>query len=452
MSEFSVPDIPISKDLIDRILFSISSRNAEAKVSECVTHVFGSKFADDPRSIDWQYIASGVTCLLRNRELAKNGKKYVWAMNLCLYNAHYAVPVWKGKLAMNCGYTAVANNFHVFALSEVDAVIGLLFSDQKRANDVHKTYLEWHQERMRDEKGKGYVPPQSSRFKKDMISRPCNFQHIQGTQALDECLEIEKIKSDIHDSIFGLGPRGRLGMDSPTLRSSGHGRRKKDNQKPRMEFEKVRVPYTSPYKLSASEPTLDTIPISEQPFDNRGSYPYEGDPNAVLYTSSPAPLSATYPGPVDPGSPTNHGNPLSPTIASLQSSLIATLGASSAGGGLPYETVPDLESNPAPYYNDQGHEPVSYEYDDQVPYQQEYIPPSANGFHDNGVHDNGYQGSQNSQEGPQQIQFEANIPSYNPGGNGNYGYNLSPPGRLDLNLEKEFSDSVLFKSTVVSTN
>ena len=452
MSEFSVPDIPISKDLIERINFSISSRNAEAKVSECVSHVFGSKFADDPRAIDWQYIASGVTCLLRNRELAKNGKKYVWSMNLCLYNAHYAVPVWKGKLAMNCGYTAVANNFHVFALSEVDAVIGLLFSDQKTANDMHKTYLEWHQERMRDEKGRGYIPPQGSRFKKDMISRPCNFQHIQGTQALDECLEIEKIKADIHESIFGLGPRGRLGTASPIPRSSSQGRRKKDNQKPRMEFDKVRVPYTSPLKLSASEPFLETIPITDHPFDNRGSYPYEGDPTAVPYTSSspPAPLSATFPtGPADPISPTHHGNPLSPTIASLQSSLIATLGANAGGGGggLPYETVPDLESSPVPYYNEQEHNPVSYEYNDPVPYEQQYIPPSANGFHDNS-----YQGSQNSQEGPRQVQFEANVPSYNPGGSGNYGYNLSSPARLDLNLEKEFSESVLFQSTVVSTN
>jgi len=442
MSQFSVPDIPISKDLIERIHFSLSSRNAEAKVSECVTHVFGSRFVDDPRAIDWQYIASGVTCLLRNRELAKNGKKYVWSMSLCLYNAHYGVLVWKGKLVSNCSYTAVANNFHVFALSEVDAVIGLLFSDQQHSNELHRTYHEWHQERMRDEKGKGYVPPLGSRFKKEMISRPCNFQHIQGTQALDEILEIEKIKSDIHATIYGLGPRGRLDtVDSASPRQ----RRKKDIQKPRLEFAQVRVPYTVSSKLSASEPALDQIPATEQPYHNRGSFPFEGNTGAVPYTH--------------PQDPLLHGNPLSPTIASLQSSLVASLspehGAQPPVESLPYETVPDFGPHPTPYVNggEYSQQHVTYDYNDPAPpsaYQQQYVPPSANGFHS----DN-FQRSPDLQESePGQYQANLDVQNYNPatgGSQGDYGYDLTPP-RLDLNLEKEFTDSVLFQSTLMTSN
>ena len=249
--EYALPDLIISKELIDRIQFSVSSRNAEAKVSECAAHVFAAKYSDNPRDINWQYVTSGVACLLRSRELAKNGRKYMWTISLCIYNASYGVLVWKAKLLPNSDYTAVADNFHVFALGEVDVLIGLMFSSKERACELNTMYTKWHQERMRDDGKKGSFVSQNNsnggaeamRFRKDMISKPCNFQHIQGTQALDECMDIEKIKADIIAALFGLGTKaGRSEMDSEAQKVKS--KKKKDVVKQKLEFKEIGLPQT----------------------------------------------------------------------------------------------------------------------------------------------------------------------------------------------------------------
>ncbi len=302
-SEFSVPEIPISKELIERVLFSVSSRNAEAKVSECATHVFASRYVEDPHEIQWQYITSGVTCILRNRELAKNGRKYVWAMNLCLYNATYGVLVWKGKLSSVCGYTAVSDNFHVFSMSEVDGVVGLLFSDREQALDIHRNYLAWHQERVREEKSKGgtFTPPNQIRFRKEMISKPCNFQHIQGTQALDECLEIERIKTEVQAAFFGLGPRitSRNETDSSASRKSG-GKKKKEVVKPRLEFGQLATPHTNTDSAAVVQPFSPPPPMEQQA---AGYEPVGHDvPYQPPYMSPPPPQEPAYFSPPPPPS------------------------------------------------------------------------------------------------------------------------------------------------------
>ena len=248
--EFSLPSPQVSKDLIERVQFSVSSRNAGAKVSECLTHVFVSPYCEDPKSIAWQYVSSGVTCLLRKKELAKNGRRMVWTVHMCLYNVTYGVLVWKGTITPNSCYTAVADNFHVYAMHELNAIVGLLFDETSQAREMLRSFLTWDAEKVKDERSKGESASHAAvRFRKEMISKPCNFQHIQGTQALDECMEIEKIKTDIQAAFFGLGPArggkkdGELGSKQPS-----RGKRKKDTGKPRLQFQNISVPH----KLTAS--------------------------------------------------------------------------------------------------------------------------------------------------------------------------------------------------------
>lgn len=270
-AQFSLPATPVSKELIERVQFSVSSRNAGAKVSECLTHVFVSPLCEDPSDISWQYVSSGVTCLLRKRELSKNGRKLVWTIHMCLYNATYGVLVWKGAIAPNSGYTAVADNFHVYAMHEMNAIVGLLVDETSQARDMLRVYLEWNAELTKEQRGKGGGDPASpaTRFKKEMISKPCNFQHIQGTQALDECMEIEKIKTDIQAAFFGLGlrrVRNETDAGSASKRTPSHGKRKKDAGKPQLKFQNISVPHKMSSSHSHLQSTrsldLDTGPLA----------------------------------------------------------------------------------------------------------------------------------------------------------------------------------------------
>lgn len=323
MSKFSLPDVPVSKDLIERIQFSVSSRNAEAKVSECGSHIFGARYAANASDVHWQYVASGVVCLLRSKELVKGGKKHAWSVSLCLYNATYGVLVWKGNLASSCNYTDVADNFHVCELTEVNSLIGILFTDRLQAGEHSRTYRSWHDERVREERGKGSntSPQQQSapRFYKEMISRPCNFQHIQGTQAIDECLEIDRIKSDIHTTIWGLAPRGQA-ESGPGRRSGSHSnKRKKELAKPRLEFSRIEVPQTMGpvgYQPPSTSPVLSSPALcageGAYPGDVGGAaLPFTTEPQTVPYEQNQLPLSDDAPL-FSPPPPLEYGVPYTP--------------------------------------------------------------------------------------------------------------------------------------------
>ena len=240
-AQFDLPETQVSKDLIERVQFSVSSRNAGSKVSECLTHVFVSPYSDDPSTVNWQYVASGVTCLLRKKELAKSGRKMVWSVHLCLYNVTYGVLVWKGTVTPNSCYTAVTDTFHVFVMQELNAIVGLLFEESSQAKEFLRAYLQWDAEKAKEERSKGNSGSSSpAQFRKEMISKPCNFQHIQGTQALDECMDIEKIKTDIQAAFFGLGSaQARRSVETKS------GKRKKDAGRPRIQFQNISVPHKS---------------------------------------------------------------------------------------------------------------------------------------------------------------------------------------------------------------
>jgi hypothetical protein len=238
--QFSLPETQVPKDVIDRVQFSVSSRNAGSKVSECLAHVFVSPYCDDPAAINWQYVSSGVTCLLRKKEVGKSGRKLVWTVHMCLYNVTYGVLVWKGAVPPNSCYTAVTDTFHVYVMHELNAVVGLLFDEASQAREFLRAYIQWDAEKVKEERAKGGGGGGSSspaQFRKEMISKPCNFQHIQGTQALDECIEIEKIKTDIQATFFGLG--SARARDS----KSGGGKRKKDAGRPRLQLQNISVPH-----------------------------------------------------------------------------------------------------------------------------------------------------------------------------------------------------------------
>ena len=441
MTDYNLPDLTITKDVIERIQFSVASRNAEAKLSECAMHVFAAQYSDDPRAIQWQYVASGVACLLRNRELHKNGKKYMWSMSVCLYNVNYGVLVWKAKLLTTCDYTAVADNFHVFALGEVNVIVGLLFSSREQACELNTTYMTWNQERVRDDgkKGPGSVGGSAAagspsiRFRKEMISKPCNFQHIQGTQALDECLEIEKIKADILAAFFGLGTGvGRTETDSEPKKKS---KKKKDATKSRPSFKEISVPTT----LSKSPPLSPPLspPISEA----ASSHHQDSYPTFEPQSTSP---------------------PLSPPN---QDSVMAYQDTVTSNGGMDSISSPPPQQVAA-YYYDQEQLPrqpsLSYEppYEPQEYQQHQYVvepvvapDPPSNGYNDNiGYSVDNSQNSQGSQPGMIQMQTAGmGYENCDPNSQGSFSYDIPPP-RLDLSLEKELADSILFQSPLMTAN
>ena len=424
ISEFNVPEIPVSKELIERVQFSVSSRNAEAKVGECVTHVFASRYVEDPRAIEWQYVASGVICLLRNKELAKGGRKYAWSMNLCLYSAAYGVLVWKSKLSPGCGYTSVSDNFHVFSLTDFDAIVGLLFSDREQSAELYRTYSLWQQERMKDEKSKaGNPPPQAPRFKKEMISKPCNFQHIQGTQALDECLEIEKMKGDILAAFFGLGPRGRTETDLGKKNVSG--KRKKEVIKLRLEFGKIEVPHTS--RQNAQSSMSPKSPHMSPPLEEQFQQDIQPSDASASLEPSPADLQNGYRPQTEHYEPPLHDNPngYHGNEAGFDEGGYGneTGGYGDETGGYGDETgghgnETDYYGNEAGYYGNEA------------------------GYYGNEVPDINVD-----------AEVDAEVQQYTQGlsSQGSFGLDFPPPQRLSpLNMEEEFQQSDFFSSIQMS--
>ena len=452
MSNFvNLPEIPVSKDLIERIQFSVSSRNAEAKVGECATHFFAARYVDDPHDISWQYVASGVACLLRNRELTKNGRKYFWSVNLCLYNANYGVLVWKGKLQSNCDYTAVADNFHVFALGEVDVIVGLLFTNREHACELNTTYTMWQQERIRDEGRKG--PSSSSgssgnqtpKFKKAMISKPCNFMHIQGTQALDECLEIEKIKADIIAAFFGLGTKaGRSETEFADTGRKAHSKKKKEIIKKRLSFKEILVPATSlsspPVSPPLSAPPMDSrylieqqnsIPVfSVEPgVQSSGEFVNSHQSNGDVFVPPPQPQEVPY----------YDQQQQPPSYDNLQPQQEMNYQDQQVQQEFVQEVVP--VEQPVQLQQEFIQEVPIDQHDQQVQYEfQSYVEPQPN-------NNNSQYHSDNSEASlPSDSQMKSDFPTF---GDENIDYDLTPP-RLEFDLEKELLES--FQSPLMTAN
>ena len=450
---YNLPDLTISKDVLERIQFSVSSRNAEAKLSECATHIFAAQYSDNPRSIQWQYVASGVACLLRNRELHKNGRKYMWSMSLCLYNVNYGVLVWKAKLLSSCDYTAVADNFHVFALGEVNVVVGLLFSSREQACELNTTYMTWHQERMRDDGKKGPATVGSAtantpaiRFRKEQISKPCNFQHIQGTQALDECLEIEKIKADILAAFFGLGTSvGRSEVDTSDQKKKG--KKKKDQAKSRPTFKEISVPILT--KSPPTSPPTSEAAASSYPHQDSG-YPTNFEPQSAAQPHPQDSMYSNFPHPEEGA--VNGGmvrqSPPPPSAHEMAAYNYEQESEYPRQPSLSYEAEQyehqqhyvNLEPEPAPQSPQES-------YSNSTPYSRENSQTS-HGSQSGGVVQH-YENLEPAQQFVEENHYDNLQSVTNNSNQDGYGYD-SPPPRLDFNLEKELADSFLFQSPLTA--
>lgn len=314
--EFHVPHLEVTDDLLERVQFSVSSRNAEAKICDTVAHIFGSPMVASPRSIDWSYITTGVVAMLRNKEVVK--KKYVWGLNLCIYNIQYGVLVWKGRIPLDCNYTHVSDNFHVLALEEGSGILGIIFQNETNARSFGETVASWIDEGLRDDKGKSQhsQEPQKIKFRKEMISKPCNFQHVQGSQAIEECIEIERIKGHIHASLASFKLKeGVDGMgSSPGKSRTSSKSKRREPPKPKIPFKEIEAPAT----------TVDrTDGIDEVTELNNGSSLVVPPP------SEPVPSYAFQPTP-----PLSHHQHIEPP-AHQQSHL---LGTSNTGGSDPSQS------------------------------------------------------------------------------------------------------------------
>lgn len=456
--QFSLPNDQVTKDLIERVQFSVSSRNAGSKVGECLTHVFVSPYCDDPKAVAWQHVSSGVTCLLRKKELAKNGRKMIWTVHMCLYNVTYGVLVWKGGIAPNSCYTAVADNFHVYVMHELNAIVGLLFDEASQAREMLRSYLEWDAEKVKEERGKsGASSMAASRFEKAMISKPCNFQHIQGTQALDECLEIEKIKTDIQAVFFGVGStRARKDMEH---RSKG-GKRKKDAGKPRLQLQNISVPH----KASTSSGSDRKLVHSSKSLDFNMIHPT----SPSLHTQASVPMEMGM----------NYSMPLQ-SIHQSQPDLLSGYQAEtpqpSGRQSPPYDSLPP-SSEVLPDNQPQISEPHSPQYD-ALPLKETAQLPLQNG---SGMHSPQYDSVTTSRDRPhspiydslqkrnlhlvnQQQEFtpelfvdtivDNEVSGYTVlGRGGGDPLDYTPPERLSpLNFEKEFSHAAFFHPSFVTS-
>lgn len=455
MSEFiNLPNISITKDLIERVQFSLSSRNAENKVAECAVHIFASRLVENLQEIQWQYVASGVPCMLRNRELTRNGRKYMWSMNLCLYNAQYGVLVWKSKLAPNCEYTAVADNFHVFALSEVNVIVGMLFSSKEQACELNTVYTTWHQQRQRDDGKKGPATTggggasQPARFRKEMISKPCNFQHIQGTQALDECLEIEKTKADIIAALFGLGTSvGRSeadGSSAAVVKRKGSQAKKSKHEisKPKMTFKMINVPQTS----------LNSSPPLSPPLSPPASASDTSSAHEQLHMTHTMQVQATVD--ITNGHLENPEEFTNPEIVLPPPSDPILPPQAELPQFLPPEMKTVEQFQPAPIEH-----AAPVEQPLPAVMTTNFVETGSNEFMETELATNSSQGSQpppmyDQVNSGTDVDYDTLEPikgiPYN-NSQGTFGYSQSPP-RLDLNLEKEFTESVLFQSALMSAN
>ena len=243
-AEFHLTEVSISSELLDRVQFSVSSRNAESSVCETVAHIFGSRMVESPTAINWKHITSGIIAILRNKELAK--KRYLWVLNLCIYNVDHGVLVWKGRIPVNCQYTVVADNFHVLSLQNDEGILGMMFQSERAAGAFYDTISSWIAEGTRDEKGgkAAHSTAPSVKFRKEMISKPCNFQHIQGSQAIEQCIEIEKIKGDILSLLDSLKSKSDTDGGKPH-RKPPRSKKSKEPSRPHLRFSQLGMPAAS---------------------------------------------------------------------------------------------------------------------------------------------------------------------------------------------------------------
>ena len=258
----------LSEEALERIKFSFSSKNAENVVAPCLVQVF---MAEDPREdtnsrIAWQLVSTGVVALLRNRESTRKG--WMWNISVALADRFHGMCVWRDRLSKESSYTILSDNFHVFAVNDIQAITAFVFDSPEDGRRFGDTYKQWVREKLRDDGFKGKIQS-GPRFRRDMISRPCNFQHISGSAALAQIQQMEDAKQEVGRVISTIGRRRAISLDNIDGEFGG-GKRSKRKEALRNDwpsrFEHMDIP------MPVSNSGLDLM-YSQEPGSARSSTP-----------------------------------------------------------------------------------------------------------------------------------------------------------------------------------
>ena len=263
----------LSEEALERIKFSFSSKNSENVVAPCLVQVYMAMDPrDDPNAhIDWQLVTTGVVALLRNRESTKKG--WVWNISVAIADRYHGMCVWKDRLSKESSYTILSDTFHVFAVNDIQAITAFVFESAEDGRRFGDTYKQWVRDKLRDDGLKGKIPS-GPRFRREMISRPCNFQHISGSAALAQIQQMEDAKQAVGKVISTIGQRRAVSLDHIDGDLGGSKRhKKKDNTKDwPSRFEHMSLPIPEELEQTATSGGLDLL-YSREPGSNGGKAP-----------------------------------------------------------------------------------------------------------------------------------------------------------------------------------
>ena len=257
----------LSEEALERIKFSFSSKNAENVVAPCLVDVY---MAEDPRddknaSLSWQLVTTGVVALLRNRESTKKG--WIWNISVAIADRFHGMCVWRDRLSKESSYSVMSDTFHVFSVNDIQAITAFVFESPQHGRHFGETYKQWVRDKLRDDGFKGKIQS-GPRFRRDMISRPCNFQHISGSAALAQIQQMEDAKQAVGKVISTIGRRRAISLDNIDGDFGGGGGGKRHKKKDHLRndwpsrFEHMNIPL--PNKQQSTSGGLDLM-YSQEP-------------------------------------------------------------------------------------------------------------------------------------------------------------------------------------------
>ena len=254
----------LSEEALERIKFSFSSKNAENVVAPCLVDVY---MAEDPREdsnaeIVWQLVTTGVVAMLRNRESTKKG--WIWNISVAIADRFHGMCVWRDRLSKESSYTLVSDTFHVFAVNDIQAITAFVFESPEHGRHFGDTYKQWVRDKLKEDGYKGKIQS-GPRFRRDMISRPCNFQHISGSAALAQIQQMEDAKQAVGRVISTIGRLRAVSLDNIDGELSGGKRHKRKDylhSEWPSRFEHMSI--TAPVKQQSSSGGLDLM-YSQEP-------------------------------------------------------------------------------------------------------------------------------------------------------------------------------------------
>ena len=255
----------LSEEALERIKFSFSSKNSENVVAPCLVDVY---MAEDPREnssadIVWQLVTTGVVALLRNRESTKKG--WMWNISVAIADRFHGMCVWRDRLSRESSYTIVSDTFHVFAVNDIQAITAFVFESPQHGRHFGDTYKQWVHDKLKEDGFKGKIQS-GPRFRRDMISRPCNFQHISGSAALAQIQQMEDAKQAVGRVISTIGRLRAVSLDNIDGEFSGGKRHKRkdhsQNEWP-SRFEHMNIP--APIKQQETSSSGLDLMYSQEP-------------------------------------------------------------------------------------------------------------------------------------------------------------------------------------------